>query len=259
MIRVAAVLAAIAGFVPVSGHRMYYECMGNGSPTVVLDAGSPDSHIVWSGIQPTLARHTRVCAYDRAGLGLSAPAQAGKRTVLTQAHDLLALLHAAHVPGPYVVVGHSWGGLIARVFAHAYPRQTAGLVLVDATTFPYGVPPISRKREGVDTATAQKESNAVTSLGSIPVVVLGSNRAAAVGALREDAGRGSGSLDGQRERARAVQHALHPERAADRTAGCGDRRRRRRRRRRRGRAHASPFAVVRRDLPRRDRSLSMIC
>lgn len=167
-----AALALAGGYVNVDGHRMYYVCSGNGSPTVVLDAGSPDTSAAWSDVQPAVARHTRVCAYDRAGLGRSAPV-AGKRTLRRQVDDLRGLLAAAHIAPPYVVVGHSWGGLIARVFAHDYRRVTAGAVLVDATTFPYGAPGKRKLREGVDPAEAMRESNGVTSYGALPLVVLG--------------------------------------------------------------------------------------
>jgi pimeloyl-ACP methyl ester carboxylesterase len=170
------------GFVSVAGHRMYFECSGSGSPTVVLDAGSPDTSATWRWVQPRIAGVTRVCAYDRAGLGQSAPAPAGRRTARTQVEDLRALLSAARIPSPYVVVGHSWGGLLAKIFAQAYPRATAGVVLVDATTFPYLTPAIAarlprkRTREGINLAAAIAESDAVKTLGSVPLIVLGSNK-----------------------------------------------------------------------------------
>jgi len=167
-------LALLGGFVNVSGHAMYYECVGSGSPTVVLDAGSPDTSATWHWVQPAIGKRTRVCAYDRAGLGRSAPA-GGHRTVITQVDDLRHLLTAAHIPGPYIVVGHSWGGFLARLFANRYPRATAGVVLLDATTFPYGAPPRTN-REGIDTADAAAKSAAIMSLGHIPLVVLGSNK-----------------------------------------------------------------------------------
>jgi pimeloyl-ACP methyl ester carboxylesterase len=171
------------GAVDVNGHSMYYECEGRGHPTVVLDAGSPDPSSVWRWVQPAISRFTRVCAYDRAGIGRSARAPAGpRRTAQTQARELRELLRRAHVAGPYVVVGHSWGGLLARLFADDYRRDTAGLVLVDATTFPYLTPaalqhlPRKRTREGIDIRAAVAESAAVTSLGDLPLVVLGSGR-----------------------------------------------------------------------------------
>jgi pimeloyl-ACP methyl ester carboxylesterase len=161
---------------------MYYECSGAGSPTVVLDAGSPDTSKTWRSVQPKIARKTRVCAYDRAGLGRSAPARRGYRTPRTQVRELRLMLAAAKIPGPYVVVGHSWGGLLARLFAHVYPAQAAGVVLVDATTFPYLTPAKARRlrhrtnAEGIDIAAAVAQSDAIKSLGSTPLVVLGSNK-----------------------------------------------------------------------------------
>jgi pimeloyl-ACP methyl ester carboxylesterase len=179
---VVVVASAAAATVPVDGHRMYYECTGHGSPTVILDAGSPDTSDAWRWVQPVIAEKTRVCAYDRAGLGRSAPALPGRRTPRTQAQELHGMLAAAKIPGPYVVVGHSWGGLLARLFARDYPRDTAGVVLVDATTFPYLTPAtaarLKRKttREGIDTVAAVAESAAIRTLGSLPLVVLGSNK-----------------------------------------------------------------------------------
>jgi pimeloyl-ACP methyl ester carboxylesterase len=169
------------GFVTVEGRRMFYECSGSGAPTVVLDAGSPDTSATWRWVQPQLARQTRVCAYDRAGLGRSAPPRRGRRTPRTQVRELRLLLAAAKIPGPYVVVGHSWGGLLARMFAYVYPAQTAGVVLLDATTFPYLTPARARRlhrrnREGIDLASAVAESDAIKSLGRVPLVVLGSNK-----------------------------------------------------------------------------------
>jgi pimeloyl-ACP methyl ester carboxylesterase len=161
---------------------MYYECSGAGSPTVVLDAGSPDTSATWQWVQPQIARSTRVCAYDRAGLGRSASAPPGRRTATTQVEELHLLLTAAGIPPPYVVIGHSWGGLLARMFAHAYPRDTAGVVLVDATTFPYLSPataarlPRKTTREGINIAATVAESDAITTLGAIPLIVLGSNK-----------------------------------------------------------------------------------
>jgi pimeloyl-ACP methyl ester carboxylesterase len=161
---------------------MYYECSGTGSPTVVLDAGSPDTSSIWRWVQPQIAHLTRVCAYDRAGLGRSSAAPPGRRTPRTQVRDLRLLLSAAKVSGPYVLVGHSWGGLLARLFAYVYPRQTVGVVLVDATTFPYLTPataaqlPRKTTREGINIAAAVAESAAIRSLGHLPLVVLGSNK-----------------------------------------------------------------------------------
>ena len=92
------------------------------------------------------------------------------------------MLAAAKIPGPYVVVGHSWGGLLARLFAYVFPAQTAGVVLLDATTFPYLTPARARRlgrrtnREGIDIAAAVAQSDAIKSLGDVRLVVLGSHK-----------------------------------------------------------------------------------
>jgi len=94
------------------GRRMNLYCRGSGSPTVVLDAGMGDSTISWALVQPTLAKRTRTCSYDRAGLGFS-DAATRPGTVANMAEDLHALLRAAHVAPPYVLVGHSLAGMTA--------------------------------------------------------------------------------------------------------------------------------------------------
>jgi pimeloyl-ACP methyl ester carboxylesterase len=184
--------AAAAGFVQVGGHAVYYDCTGTGSPTVVLDAGSPETSAAWRWVQPAIARVTRVCSYDRAGLGQSAPAPEGMpRSALTQARELHELLARAGVAGPYVVVGHSWGGLIAQVFAHTYPRVVAGAVLLDATNYAYGLPPRRKLNpEGIDAHASANQLAKVRSLGAIPLVVLGSKLNASNSVL-------GGSLDGE--------------------------------------------------------------
>jgi pimeloyl-ACP methyl ester carboxylesterase len=177
-VAIAGYLAAvvIAGFVNVNGHEMHYVCTGKGSPTVVLDSGSPETTAEWRSVQPAVARLTRVCSYDRAGLGSSAPAPKGsERTGLTQVRELRELLTKAHIRGPYVIVGHSWGGLLAQLFANAYRRDVAGAVLLDPTAFVYGVPPRRRlNREGIDVPATVPQLARVKSLGRMPLVVLGS-------------------------------------------------------------------------------------
>ena len=119
-------------FVEVHGHRMYYQCAGHGSPTVVLEAGLGGDHLSWSAVAPALARTTRTCSYDRAGVGLS-PRDSGHRTSGEQVTDLHDLLVVAGEEPPYVVVGHSYGGLLAHEFATAYGKDVAGVVLIDSS------------------------------------------------------------------------------------------------------------------------------
>ena len=117
--------------VDVGGFRLHINCIGAGSPTVVLDAGLGGSSLDWSLVQPELEATTRVCAYDRAGMGWSDPGLRA-RTPEQIAEELHTLLVNANVPGPYVLVGHSLSGKSARLFALHHRDEIAGIVLVDA-------------------------------------------------------------------------------------------------------------------------------
>ena len=118
--------------VDIGGHSLHLRCSGSGSPTVILEpgAGEMSSGLAW--IEPALAHDTRVCVYDRAGRGWSEPADTpqGAKEIAT---DLHTLLKRADVPGPYVLAGHSFGGLYVLTFAALYPGDVAGMVLVDST------------------------------------------------------------------------------------------------------------------------------
>jgi pimeloyl-ACP methyl ester carboxylesterase len=137
-----------AGLVEIGGgRRLYLECRGRGGPTVVFESGAGNGADIWSfrppgstrtPVLPAVARTTRVCAYDRPGTSLlsggpsrsdpvALPRSAGEAVA-----DLHALLRAAEVPGPYVLVGHSLGGMYLRLYAGTYPRQVAGFVSIDA-------------------------------------------------------------------------------------------------------------------------------
>lgn len=117
--------------VDVGGYRLHINCTGTGRPTVVIDAGWGDWSAKWSWVQPEVAKTTQVCTYDRAGMGYS---EAGSlpRTAKQFAQELHTLLHQANIPGPYVLVGHSLGGLSVRVFAHDYAAEVAGVVLIES-------------------------------------------------------------------------------------------------------------------------------
>jgi pimeloyl-ACP methyl ester carboxylesterase len=197
------------------GRKLYLECRGSGSPTVVLEAGSGDLAEIWSlppvgpgrPVLTELAQFTRVCAYDRPGtyllpdtLSRSDPV-AMPRSAGDIVRDLGALLDA-HVPGPYVLVGHSFGGMVVRLYATLFPERIAGLVLVDAqneafisaykeilTTAQYlaavlepGPPPglehyADVERLGLEVSGAEmKQTQADTPLREMPLVVISHSR-----------------------------------------------------------------------------------
>jgi len=116
----------------VGGRTMHIDCTGEGSPTVILDSGLGDSYLSWRKVQPEIAKFTRVCSYDRAGLGYSEPSSQ-PRTSKVIAEELHALLQAASVSPPYVIVGHSMGGYNVRVYTGLYRNEIVGMVLVDAS------------------------------------------------------------------------------------------------------------------------------
>jgi pimeloyl-ACP methyl ester carboxylesterase len=117
--------------VAVNEHKMHLNCTGQGSPTVVLEAGANDCSATWVLVQPSLSQTTRVCSYDRSGFGWSEPGPEVRspQQIATELHTLLA---NAGVPSPYVLVGHSNGGKYVRMFASLYPADVIGMVLVDA-------------------------------------------------------------------------------------------------------------------------------
>ena len=119
----------------IDGHRLYLHCTGTGAPAVVLFNGLGERSTSWSRVQRQVASTTRVCAFDPAGQGWSgaAPTRQDGHQV---AFDLHRLLRAAHVRGPYVLAGHSVGGTYALVYAAQYPRDVAGVALIDSAT-PY--------------------------------------------------------------------------------------------------------------------------
>jgi pimeloyl-ACP methyl ester carboxylesterase len=123
-------------FIDVGGHRLHARMNGSGSPTVVLEAGLGTCALYWHAVHEDVARFTRVVSYDRAGLGWSeaGPKPRDSFTVWGELKALLkALLDNAGCSGPYVLVGHSFGGIHARAFARRYPGDVAGIVLVDAS------------------------------------------------------------------------------------------------------------------------------
>jgi pimeloyl-ACP methyl ester carboxylesterase len=173
--------------VDVGGHRLYLSCAGSGSPAIVLEAGLGGSSADWRDTQRDLARTTRTCAYDRAGEG-SSVGRPGVRDASDEIRELQQLLFAARIPPPYVLAGHSYGGLLTRLYAHARPRDVAGLVLVDAlgrdatarelAIWPKSVEPEARAEAAkpvtndVDVRASEALDARVRSLGDLPLVVI---------------------------------------------------------------------------------------
>jgi pimeloyl-ACP methyl ester carboxylesterase len=118
--------------IDVGGHRLHLYCTGSGSPTVVLEAGGGAMASDLARISTGVSGDTRVCRYDRAGRGWSDSAPTSPHGIQI-ANDLHTLLHRAHVAGPYVLAGHSFGGLYVQTFAERYPSEVAGMVLIDST------------------------------------------------------------------------------------------------------------------------------
>jgi pimeloyl-ACP methyl ester carboxylesterase len=177
-----------AGRADIGGYSLAYRCEGSGSPTVILEAGYAASGIGTFGqaIQPALAGTTRVCTYDRAGVGGSEarPRSVSPLTSATQASELHTLLDAIGERGPFVYVGHSYGGMIARAFAATYPGETVGLVLLDASSEPE-IPVYDRLHAGawndgtvhpalnqrIDIHASVRELESASPLGDTPLIV----------------------------------------------------------------------------------------
>jgi pimeloyl-ACP methyl ester carboxylesterase len=165
----------------VGGSRLHLACAGEGTPTVILEAALGASSVSWSLVQPEVARVTRVCSYDRAGFGWS---QAGPmpRTARRIASELHVLLEQARVAPPYLLVGHSFGGIVMRVFARDYRPDVAGLVFVDPAHPVDWVHPAPKEQVKIDrglrlcrhgaTASRLGVARAVVALGSVGALTI---------------------------------------------------------------------------------------
>jgi pimeloyl-ACP methyl ester carboxylesterase len=173
--------------VDVGGRRLYIECIGSGRPTVLLEAGFGGTSQNWTDVLPELGRTTRTCAYDRAGLGAS-DAIPGVHDAGDEIKDFERLLDRARIEPPYVLVGHSYGGLLVRLFTRAHPDQTGGVVLVDAVGrddwrrgfagWPKSLAPKLRRAwaepitEGVDRRASAALASRIRTVGDKPLVVI---------------------------------------------------------------------------------------
>jgi pimeloyl-ACP methyl ester carboxylesterase len=119
--------------VDLGGHRLHIDCQGTGTPTVIVENGFEEFSFDWTFVQSKVAGFTRICTYDRAGYAWSDPGPAPRTfdQMNLELHDALAKLGER---GPFVLVGHSFGGPVARNFAIAYPQEVAGIVFVDAVS-----------------------------------------------------------------------------------------------------------------------------
>ena len=145
--------------VDVGGYSLHINCVGRGSPIVILDAGSGLFSAQWVRVQRQVSDTTRVCAYDRAGMGWSemGPDPRDARRITGELHTLLG---KAGIEGPYVLVGHSFGGMYMQTYAARYPDEVAGVALVDSST---GPDQFGRRSEAQDSNEPQKQRSAVGS------------------------------------------------------------------------------------------------
>ncbi len=121
----------VGQMVDVGGYRLHINCQGTGSPIVIMESGLGEPSLSWALVQPQVSTKTRVCVYDRAGLGWSDKSPK-PRTADIMIEELHTLLKNANIEGPYIMVGHSTGGMLVRLYTHSYPTEVAGMVLVDA-------------------------------------------------------------------------------------------------------------------------------
>ena len=118
--------------VELNGRKVHVLCAGEGSPTVILEAGLPGSSLTWMSVFSEIAELTRVCAYDRPGYGWSQPTTS-PRTAETIVQELRVLLQSTDTQPPYILVGHSFGGLLMQLYATRFPNDFTGMVLVDSS------------------------------------------------------------------------------------------------------------------------------
>jgi pimeloyl-ACP methyl ester carboxylesterase len=130
--------------VEVGGHSLHINCLGKGSPSVVLDAGTGEMSADWVLVQREVSGITRVCSYDRAGMGWSETGPE-PRDAERLSGELHALLEGAGIEGPYVLVGHSFGGLYTQTYASRYPEEVAGVALIESSSpEQFGHQPVAR-------------------------------------------------------------------------------------------------------------------
>lgn len=185
-----AAITSTSGSSDVGGYKLTWTCQGEGSPTIVAEAGydTPGTSAYGSLMEP-LSDVSRVCSYDRAGTGTSDARPDGRHvTSLLAAEELHAMLKDAAIPAPFVLVAHSYGGFVARLFAATYPSETAGLVLLDSSHEDEIIPyrrhyGTSRTGDWVDggdlidiDATSRALQATARDFGAMPLVVVKAGR-----------------------------------------------------------------------------------
>ncbi|MGD0166805.1 MAG: alpha/beta hydrolase [Gaiellaceae bacterium] len=163
----------------VNGYRLYLTCVGTGKPVVILDSGLTNDSSAWpESFRRAKVLHTRVCAYDRYGLGQSDGSSwtPKTRTIDRAVSDLHALIKAAKLKGPYVFTGASIGGLIDREYARRYPKAVAGMVLLDTAPDDWntytGTETFTLGPESLNVTAAETALQAHDSIGAKPLVVV---------------------------------------------------------------------------------------
>ena len=162
------------------GQRQWISCSGQGSPTAVISSGLRADHTMWRKVLKGLRSQTRTCIYDRPGLGSSPPRQGPLHTNAgEQARELHALLAAAGEPGPYLLIAHSYAGLIARAFVASYPVDVSGMLLIDAvfpsihrTYLPSYRGPWHEGGTTIDMQVSEDATKSGPSMGDLPLIVL---------------------------------------------------------------------------------------
>ncbi len=176
--------------VDVGGHRLNIRCSGEGSPTVILGSGLASDNHDWGLVEDRVSEYTQVCSYDRSGLGQSESTE-GSRTAQTASNELNALVTGAGIKGQVVMAGHSYGGLVAQLYAARHHENTAGVVLVDSlqkdnlarsdeilgdqamALFMQGV---QNNPEGGDLEASFSQAAEIDDLGDLPLTVITAGR-----------------------------------------------------------------------------------
>lgn len=171
---------SVEGVITAAGQRQWISCSGSGSPTVVISSGLGATSSMWSKVLKPMRAHSRVCIVDRPGLGRSPARRASTRTDAGEhAAELRAVLAKAGERGPFILVGHSYAGLIVRAFAAAYPGDVCGMLLIDAvypgihrTFLPSYRGPWHEGGTTISMGASERATRGGPNLGDTPLIVI---------------------------------------------------------------------------------------